>query len=222
MQKLSTTTIQFPEIHLETRAAHQLRGYFGRLFQDHSNLLHNHYDEQILAYRYPLVQYKVIDHIPTLVGIGEGASLLVELFLKIKELRLADKVYPILSKHISAQQQDIGLSDDLHAYQFKTLWMGLNQSNHARYQTLAEEDKQPFLKKILTANILAFYKGCGLYLQPEQRIMMHLQTKEKITKFKNKTMMAFEGSFTSNARLPDLIGLGKSTARGYGTITYTI
>jgi CRISPR/Cas system CSM-associated protein Csm3 (group 7 of RAMP superfamily) len=52
--------------------------------------------------------------------------------------------------------------------------------------------------------------------------MMHLQTKEKITKFKNKTMMAFEGSFTSNARLPDLIGLGKSTARGYGTITYNI
>lgn len=31
------TLIRFPGIHLETRDAHKLRGYFGNLFKEHSS-----------------------------------------------------------------------------------------------------------------------------------------------------------------------------------------
>ena len=84
MKTIHTVTIQFPEIALATRDAHKLRGYFGRLFEEHSPLLHNHLEGGKLRYAYPLVQYKVLDQIPTLIGLEEGARLLIELFLKIK------------------------------------------------------------------------------------------------------------------------------------------
>jgi len=85
MNPIHQTIIRFPEINLETRDAHKLRGYFGSLFQEHSPLLHNHLETGENAYRYPLVQYKVIAGVPTLVGLNEGADLLIGLFLKIKE-----------------------------------------------------------------------------------------------------------------------------------------
>ncbi|GAB3029743.1 hypothetical protein [Spirosoma pulveris] len=77
------TTITFPEIALRTRDAHKLRGYFGELFKEHSPLLHNHLEADMPAeadgavavkfrYAYPLVQYKVLDQVPTLVGLGRG------------------------------------------------------------------------------------------------------------------------------------------------------
>lgn len=74
--------IQFPEIELRTRDAHKLRGYFGNLFKEHSPLLHNHWENGSVRYRYPTVQYKVIDKVPMLIGIEEGAELLPQLFFE--------------------------------------------------------------------------------------------------------------------------------------------
>ena len=66
MKDIITTTITFPEINLQTRDAHKLRGYFGTLFREHSPLLHNHLESGETQYRYPLVQYKVIGQTPML------------------------------------------------------------------------------------------------------------------------------------------------------------
>ena len=55
--------IKFPEINLQTRDAHKLRGYFGNVFKEHSPLLHNHFEDGKNRYAYPLVQYKVIKNI---------------------------------------------------------------------------------------------------------------------------------------------------------------
>jgi len=107
-QKLSITKIEFPEIELKTRDAHKLRGYFGELFKEHSPLLHNHYQDGSLRYRYPQIQYKVINKTPHLIGIDEGADLLTQLFLKIKEVNIDGKSYPIQSKNISQQQKEMG------------------------------------------------------------------------------------------------------------------
>ena len=43
-------------------------------------------------------------------------------------------------------------------------------------------------------------------------------TNQRETQFKNNAMLAFEGGFVTNAILPELVGLGKSVARGFGTI----
>jgi len=211
------TIIRFPEIQLAARDAHKLRGYFGTLFQEHSPLLHNHLESGESAYRYPLVQYKVLDGVPTLVGLNEGAELLIGLFLNIKELKIGERLYPVFQKNIESKMINIGLSGDLHAYSFKTRWMALNQQNYATY--LAEDDgqKAKHLKAILTGNILSFFKGMNY--RAAGTIMANLKiTNQTETQFKNKSMLAFEGEFVTNVLLPDSIGLGKSVARGFGTI----
>lgn len=218
-QTLHTTTITFPEIQLRTRDAHKLRGYFGKLFKEHSPLLHNHLESGESLYRYPLVQYKVTDQIPMLFGLNEGSELLTSLFLKVQELSLEGKVYPVLSKNIHHKRWNIGLDGDLHQYRYETLWMGLNQQNHKKYmQAASGEERQEQLKRIMVSNILAFYKSFGLLLPKEQRILLSLQVREKSARFKDQQMLAFSGGFTTNALLPDFAGLGKSVARGFGTV----
>ena len=218
MKSIHTVTIQFPEIALATRDAHKLRGYFGNLFKEHSPLLHNHLNDGQLRYAYPLVQYKVLNNIPTLVGIEEGAKLLTQLFLNIKELQIEGNTFPVNGKIIRSAVQETGVAKDLFSYRFSTLWMGLNQQNFSRYVQADPEQQSTMLKKVATGNMLSFFKGISLYIEPHERIMLNLQVNQKNTTFKNKQMLAFAGNFTTNVKLPNYIGIGKAVSRGFGTI----
>ena len=215
--QITQTTIQFPDIHLPTRDAHKLRGYFGNLFKEHSPLLHNHYEDGSSRYAYPLVQYKVIDGVPVLVGFQEGADLLVSLFLKIREIDIEGQHFPVLAKNIQQKQCTLTVNQQLYNYSFKTLWMALNQENFRKYQQLGETEKKDFLNHQLQNNILSFYKG--LSFRTDERIMAIAQVEEKQTQFKNQSMLAFSGRFTSNAYLPEWTGIGKAVSRGFGTIS---
>ena len=223
-QTLPLTTITFPEIALRTRDAHKLRGYFGELFKEHSPLLHNHYDDGTLRYAYPLVQYKVLDHVPTLVGLGGGATLLAQLFLRVRELDIdggdgLGERFPVLAKHIRHEQAPVGLVDDLLTYRFQTLWMALNQANYREHMDLDDDGRKQQLQRILRNNILAFLKSANAFRPDMERILVKLNTRSVThTQFKNQSMLAFTGSFVTNVRLPDGIGLGKSVSRGFGTI----
>lgn len=215
--QITQTTIQFPDIQLQTRDAHKLRGYFGNLFKEHSPLLHNHYEDGSSRYAYPMVQYKVIDKIPVLIGFQEGADLLVSLFLKIHEIDIEGQKYPVLAKNIQQKQCELSVNKQLYNYSFKTLWMALNQENFRKYQQLVESDKSTFLSRQLQNNILSFYKGLSFHT--DERIMAISSLEEKQTLFKNQSMLAFSGKFTSNAFLPEWAGICKAVSRGFGTIS---
>jgi hypothetical protein len=212
------TYITFPEISLQTRDAHKLRGYFGRLFQARSPLLHNHWDDGRVRYAYPLVQYKVLRGLPTLCGLGEGAHLLVELFMQVQELNLEGVVYPLYAKNIETRQVALGLMPEPGGYRFESLWLPLNQENYHRYQGLDAAGRQAQLAAIACRNIQALYKACGYYLGPEERITTEVLVTPTMTRFKNQPMLAFNGTLRTNARLPDRIGLGKSVSRGFGAV----
>ncbi len=214
--QITQTIIQFPDIKLQTRDAHKLRGYFGNLFKEQSPLLHNHYADGKARYAYPLVQYKVIDNTPVLVGFQQGGELLVSLFLKIKEIDIEGEQFPVLAKNISQEHEELSVNKQLFNYSFKTLWMALNQNNHRKYLKLKEGAKKEFLNRQLQNNILSFYKG--LSFRTSERIMAVSQLKEKQTKFKGQPMLGFTGNFTSNAFIPELAGIGKSVSRGFGTV----
>lgn len=224
--QLPITTITFPEIALRTRDAHKLRGYFGELFREHSPLLHNHLESDTEApdappryrYAYPLVQYKVLRHTPTLVGLGDGAELLARLFLQMRELNIDGQTFAVLSKHIRHEQATLGISDDLIEYRFDTLWMALNQSNHRDFCRYEPTEQQAQLNRVLRSQLLATFREFGLWLQPHERIMTRTTVAERSTRFKNQTMVAFTGSFLTNGVLPDGIGLGKGVSRGFGAI----
>jgi len=210
------TIIRFPEIKLRTRDAHKLRGYFGNLFREESELLHNHMGNGEFRYRYPQVQYKVIEGTPILVGIADGASLLTELFLKIRELNIDGEIYPVHQKNIEARQVEPGAAVAPKTYRFETLWMGLNQKNHAVYNEANPLEREKLLERILVGNCLSLFKSLDIFV--ETTLQARGRFNEKSTRFKNNHMIAFEGMFEINADLPDYIGLGKQVSRGFGTI----
>jgi hypothetical protein len=215
--QITQTIIQFPDIELQTRDAHKLRGYFGNLFLEHSPLLHNHYADGTSRYAYPLVQYKVIDKMPVLLGFQEGAELLISLFLKIREICIEGQYFPVLAKNITQKQCELLVNRQLYNYSFKTLWMALNQENFKKYESLAESELTDFLNRQLQNNILSFYKGVSF--RTDERIMAISKLEEKQTLFKNQPMIAFSGQFTSNAYLPEWTGIGKAVSRGFGTVS---
>jgi len=220
----STTTltlaqISFPEIRLATRDGHKLRGYFGNVFRDHSPLLHNHFEDGGTRYALPLVQYKVLQGTPTLIGLQDGAKLLTELFFQMKVLKIDDRIYTVHERDIVFKSQPVGISDTLTDYHFITRWLPLNQRNYPEYMDKGPEERRAFLGRILVGNILSLFKGIGLFLPEGERILATVRPEEpRRSNLKDTSLMAFGGQFTTNALLPDLIGLGKSVSRGFGTI----
>ncbi len=215
--QITQTIIQFPNIELQTRDAHKLRGYFGNLFKEHSPLLHNHYEDGSSRYAYPLVQYKVIDKMPVLVGFKEGADLLISLFLRIREIDIEGHLYSVMAKNIQQKQIELSVNKQLYNYSFKTLWMALNQENFKKYEALDESDRTGFLNRQVQNNILSFYKS--LSFRTDEKIMAITRLEEKQTLFKNQSMLVFSGQFTCNAYLPEWTGIGKAVSRGFGTVS---
>lgn len=214
---MQQTLLQFPEVKLLRRDGHKLRGYFANLFGQESDLFHNHDADGKSLYRYPRVQYKVVDQTPTLVGLAEGAQLLTERFLQIREIDIDGEIIPLHQKNMRSDQIAVGLSDELLEYEFVTPWYPLNQENFGIYNQAESAKQQDQLKRILINNILNIFTFDEYYA--DQRVMVHLHLQRPtFSRFKNQKILTFFGSFVTNAILPDYIGLGKSVARGFGTI----
>lgn len=211
------TTITFPDHPLSPRDGHKLRGYFSQLFGAESDLWHNHRADGKPIYRYPLIQYKVIGRQPMLTGLGEGAQLLTQHFLDVKELHIDGLRIPLHSKQIKSHKADIGVNGELHTYRFANPWFALNQENYQRYQNATPDARQQLLQRLLAAHILAFYKGIN-HWEKQQIMVSIVQLQPLTTQFKNQPMLMFKGQFVTNAQLPEYIGLGKSVARGFGSI----
>ena len=209
--------LHFPQLRLNARDAHKLRGYFADRFREESDLFHNHEADGKSIYRYPLIQYKVIGKKPIVVGLGEGAKWLVRAFLQVDEIQIDEQVYPIQNKNLKSRDVPIGVGKELYRYEFYSPWMALNQKNYSLFKKMSSEEQNQKLQKILIGNILSFFNAFRHH--EKQQVMLHLRIKDRLmTHFKNQTMETYRASFVTNVQLPDYIGLGKSVSRGFGTI----
>ena len=141
---------------------------------------------------------------------------LPQMYLQIKELDIDGVVYPVTHKNISGKKVELRVDEALHEYEFYTLWMPLNQTNHHTYVHAKSEAQNDLLKQILIGNILSFYKSFDYMV--DKQIMVKPKLIESTTQFKNQPMKAFKGYFITNAILPDHTGIGKAVSRGFGTV----
>lgn len=208
--------LHFPEVQLQQRDGHKLRGYFSQLFGQESDLWHNHQTDGKVIYRYPRIQYKVIGGAPMLVGVAEGAQLLIDRFFQIKELKIKDQQIPVHQKNLQSKDVPIGIADQLFSYRFVTPWQALNQENYPAFPKEYKAQKGE-LERLLRGNILSFLKGVNHF--EENRILTTIHAFRQVPiKMKNQNLMGFLASFTTNMQLPEYIGLGKSSSRGFGAI----
>jgi len=217
---MKKATLYFNNIRINPSEIHKLRGYVGNIFSEY-DLIHNHdLDTGKHIYRYPLIQFKLIDKIPCIIALTEKAvQVFTEIFLTLDEIDIGGRTIPINEKDIKIENVDFGFSKETFVYEFITPWIALNQRNYEKFKGMTTtENKKALLKRILTGNILSMAKYLGCHLEQDQRIQSDLNFRQGKATLKGKSMLGFEGMFKTNFLLPDHTGLGKSVSRGYGCI----
>ena len=196
--------------------AASLRGFFATRFNEYA-LLHQHVDVDKLLYRYPRIQYKIIDGTPLVLGIEEGTEVLKEIYDKYDEIRLKDTVYAIVERGINLREEVFGITAEIHGYTFKTPWVALNQANYERYLRADKRGQREILRKVLIGNILSASKGLDYVVRDEIKLEIGRMRSVKCV-IKRTPFMGFWGEFLVNFRIPDYMGLGKSVSRGFGAV----
>jgi hypothetical protein len=197
--------------------AGKIRGYLGNLFWDNPHA-HHHGEDGHLIYRYPIVQYKIIDGSCLLLGFKKGTEIVKRAFYDLKEINLNGKWEEVLSKGLESYITFFYLLPEQVTYSFLTPWLALNEQNYEKYQRLGSWGrKKELLEKILIGNIISMSKSLGYTVpSPIEANIHHL--KEVKTSLKGTPMLGFLGDFSVNFEIPDYWGIGKSVSRGFGTI----
>ena len=207
--------VSYPDIQVPQWQGRRLRGFFGSN-QDAGSLLHNH-EKDGVAYRYPLVQYKVIHGTPTIVAIEDGISAVYPLVMERETLHLGDQEYDCGKIVFDLHKDIIGDRKDARSYRFLSPWFALNQGNYRTYQASSQEERTLLLEKILVGNVLSLAKGLGITV--ETQLYASCQLRSGTVQFKGETVTSFWGTFRINYDLPELCGIGKSISRGFGTVS---
>ncbi len=192
----------------------KIRGYIGNKFKE-NRILHNH-DNQELLYRYPLVQYKIIENSIIIFALEEGLTAIKNITNDLEELHLKN-TYNITEKIIYEKNFRMEESEKLQSYKIITPWLALNQKNYKKYKEIKDQkEKKIFLNKILIGNILSMCKSFGIMVNKRLMVKSYLNIED--VEYKSVILKGFTGEFQTNFKLPDYMGLGKGVSHGYGTI----
>ena len=153
-----------------------------------------------------------------IVGIGDGVDVLKKVFMGISDLDIEGKNISINEKSVRLDTVEFGQIEKPVDYHFVLPWMALNQVNHKTYLSLSWKEKRPFLENILGRNLKSLSKGFQYFIPDFENLQMQTNLKPVKRYFKNQRMLCFTGSFTTNFIIPDYLGVGKQTARGFGTV----
>lgn len=216
---LKKAILSLTNVRLKYSQIHKLRGYIGDLFKEY-DLIHNHDPETGKnIYRYPLIQFKIIENIPVILAITDDAiKVFVEIFMKLDEINIEGTNIPIYEKDLKIENVEFGFSNETVTYEFLSPWIALNQKNHSKYINENKENQNELLKRMLIGNILSLCKYLGLWLDESQKIKTEINLKHKTVTLKGEKMTAFMGVFKVNFIIPDLFGVGKSVSRGFGVL----
>ena len=213
---LTILTLTLTSTRPITQSASKLRGFFATRFTEYE-LLHQHVDAGKLIYRYPKIQYKIIDGTPTVIGINEGAEVLKGIYDRYDKITLGDSTYEIVERGVTLRKEDFGILDNILSYRFVTPWLALNQKNHERYMKSDQVEQRDQLRRTLTGNILSMAKGLDYVVISQIRLGIG-RVRHKRCTVKGVSMLGIECEFMANFAIPDYLGLGKSVSRGFGAV----
>jgi len=218
-KKLRIMRVTYPDIQVPQWQGRKLRGFFASGMEPGS-LLHNHGESGMEIYRYPLVQYKIVGKTPTILALEEGIREVHPLVMEQQELLLGERRYSCGRVNIDLSTEIIGDIAEMQRYRFCSPWFGLNQSNYRSYERVGTDERQAILSRVLVGNLLSLAKGMGLRVEGRLEVQPHLE--ERPVRFKDEVVLGFAGTFSANYLIPDLVGIGKSVSRGFGSVRQAV
>lgn len=195
----------------------KLRGFFSNKFPQNTEF-HNHLPGGKFSYKFPQIQYRIINQHPVLIGINDGIDILKKVFFDLDEIIISNRKYTLNEKEIILTEKEFGIANEFIDYHFISPWMALNEDNYAKYTRIDKIEQQKLLKRILTGNIISMAKGLKYTIPDDFVIKVEGYFKPKLVNFKNRKMLCFTGNFMTNFNIPDHLGLGKQSARGFGVV----
>lgn len=219
----STSVISFP-VHTVSLAAEQplvleqaigLRGYYAAAY-GHTGPFAS-FLEHSRAFRYPRLQYKVVDGRGLILGFAEAAGVLAGLPYP-ESLHLGRQDFAVSEAGSESKEGRWGLCQKFISYRWLTPWLILDEQGLAKYFRLKSPHSQKFfLESLLISNLLAISKEIGYHVTGQ--VQAEIKELKQITlEIHGGHTMAFGGSFSANIEVPDFFGLGRSVARGYGAV----
>ena len=201
---------------LKPREAPLLRGFFGRQYPKRPEF--HHHTPQGLLYRHPLIQYKVVGGVGRVAGLGVGSFLLQAIDLP-DQLLMNRETVQVLEAQRDTEIVDIGPTTGPLYYRFVTPWLPLNEGNYLRYREMyAEEQRRSLLNRVLVGNLLSLCKSVGLTVEDRLSVQVYIEKTEQIEIKQGVPLAGVRGTFRVNFRLPELWGIGKQSARGFGVV----
>ncbi len=187
------------------------RSWLNDLSEWQHDLLHNHRPEGGEIYRFPLVQY----HARGFRGLQAGASLLL-------------KLLPLLEAEadleISTLKHEIKMLPKAKIYNLNR-WQPFNANNYTIWnEKRALADRVQLLESILVANILGFCREVGFEIPNKSLQVRLVDALEDLGFQRFSTLNAelyrktFNIRFECNIDLPENIGLGRGSSKGFGRL----
>lgn len=202
------------EKKLSFRDSEKMRGYIISIFKEKEEV-HNHKKDGKSIYRFPNIQYKIINNNLSMVLFNEQIDFLIELYLKINKINIDGIDYKV-EKNLEIKEYEIKfLNEEYKSYNFLTYYLPFNQENYNKFL-----NNEYSLEKAITNNLLEFLKGINLFLEKDQKIIVKdlKINNEKTIKIKNRNFLGYNVSFKTNLDLPDYISLGKRKSIGFGVL----
>jgi len=226
LKKMPTTKIGmkmakvvFPDLQLAPNQLSAFRGSIAAWAGLEHDAFHNHAAGTKLHYRYPKIQYKLVDGYPCIIGINEGVEPLTRQLFEAKEyvITLNGKYVSVQNFSIEHTNAELQLTDSMQTY-YLNLWLPLNKVYHEKWKaTTRLADKALLLENRLAAHLLSFAKGINWRL-PDKSLNVALLNiyKEQPVRLHNEKLLAFSVRYQCNLLLPDHIGIGRRSSIGFG------
>lgn len=216
-QKLRYLIVRFGDVSMNASDLPKLRGFFARKFSE-DHLFHNHLPCGSQSYAFPRVQYRLIDGSPALIGFSEGIDLLKKVFFEVDSLEINGLTISVNERQITLREAELGQRSDPQNYSFASPWMALNQDNDREYFKLSQSHQHEKLLSILTGNLVTLSKGLDYTIPDRDGLKAEGNFRQVTVNFHNIPMHCFYGDFSVNFMIPELLGLGKQSARGFGVV----
>lgn len=178
---------------------------------------HNH-DGDRLIYHHPLVRYDVSTGEAAVAGLAEGAVLLRSL-PAFEAFSLGGKTQRVLGHRVESQRVEVGPSREPIAYTFRTPYLALNQDNHKVWSGSSPAAQADLLARVVVGNLLSLSKAIGLHVEGRLRAEVDLEPDGWHEIKPGVRLLGFLGKIRVNYLIPGLWGIGKSSARGFGTVS---
>lgn len=168
-------------------------------------------------YRYPAIQCKQVKGELMLIGIFQGAGILLQMAEGDPEITMGNNRCTIASRDREIRDEEFGITGGMHEYEFLTPWLALNQQHAKKFYDLhGKPARDAFMQKILTSHLNTLAKS--LDYTPAEPLSCTAHVRFRREQIDCENVMVFLGKFRTNLRIPDYLGIGQSVSQGFGTL----